>query len=136
MQMADLPEDSATLWLPPDGPLPSPPIETKAAVLPIGQLEWKDAERLFVRLLETEVDVKRATLFGIPGQAQQGIDVYGSLISKLGSRPEATANFVSLQSRRIKKPSKAGIQKAVNDFLSGEWAGQSARFYYATSASL
>lgn len=134
--MVDLPRTPATLWSPPDGALPNPPIDTKAAVLPLNQLTWEDTERLFVRLLETEIDVERAVMFGLPGQAQLGIDVYGRLISAAGSSPGRAANFVSLQSRRIANPTVAGIKKAANDFLAHSWADRSARFYYATSASL
>lgn len=132
----DLLEASATLWSSPAGPLPDPPIDTKADVLPLGQLAWEDVERLFVRLLETESDIERAALFGLPGQAQQGIDVYGRLIPTLGNSPGEAAGFVSLQSRRIKRPTVAGIEKAAKEFLAEEWADRSARFYYATSASL
>lgn len=134
--MTDLPEGSAALWSPPDGPLPDPPIDTKSAVLPIGQLTWEDAERLFARLLETEVDVEGATLFGLPGQAQEGIDVYGRLTPAVGSPPGPAASFVALQSRRVAKVTAAAIEKAAKDFLAGDWADRSARFYYATSSSL
>ncbi|WP_203591904.1 hypothetical protein, partial [Streptomyces sp. SID7958] len=60
----------ALLWSAPEGPLPAPPIDTRAQVLPVGDLEWPDAERLFLRLLHTVRPVQYAKLFGVPGQAQ------------------------------------------------------------------
>jgi hypothetical protein len=69
----------ALLWAGPTGPLPPPPIDTRAQVLPIGDLHWPDAERLFLRLLHTVRPVQYAKLFGVPGQAQAGIDAYARL---------------------------------------------------------
>ncbi|GII32955.1 hypothetical protein [Planotetraspora mira] len=69
----------ALLWAAPTGQLPPPPIDTKAQVLPIGELHWPDAERLFLRLLHTVRPVQYAKLFGVPGQAQAGIDAYARL---------------------------------------------------------
>jgi hypothetical protein len=54
--------------------LPAPPIDTRAQVLPIGDLHWPDAERLFLRMLHTVRPVQYAKLFGVPGQSQAGID--------------------------------------------------------------
>jgi hypothetical protein len=133
--MTDLIDASASLWLPPSSPLLDPPAVGKAALLPLDQLSFEDAERLFLRLLNTEFDVERATLFGLPGQSQEGIDVYGRRVP-VGDGPTGGAMFVSLQSRRIKNPTVSGIEKAVDDFLAGSWADRSSRFYYATSASL
>ncbi len=69
----------ALLWSAPTGAVPAPPIDTRAQVLPIGELEWPDAERLFLRLLHTVRPVQYAKLFGVPGQAQAGIDAYARL---------------------------------------------------------
>ena len=63
----------ALLWAAPTGQLPAPPIDTRAQVLPIGDLDWPEAERLFLRLLHTVRPVQYAKLFGVPGQAQAGI---------------------------------------------------------------
>ena len=134
--MTEVRGEQAALWSSPDGPLPDPPVATKPAVLPIDQLTWEDTERLFARVLETEPDIDRATLFGVPGQAQAGIDVYGRLTPAVGTDLVAAARFVALQSRRIRKVTPAQIAKSVEDFLAGEWADRSARFYYATSSSL
>jgi len=110
------------LWSAPAGRLPSPPVETKAQLLPVGQLAWENAERLFLRLLHTQAPVQFAKLFGIPGQAQGGIDAYARLPLDLGDSSADTKDYLSLQSRRVKTLTEAGIKSAVDDFLKGEWA--------------
>jgi len=102
----------------------------------VGQLTPENAERLFTRLLETEAHIEHATLFGLPGQAQAGIDVYARTTPSLGAGAEAGKGFVALQSRRVKGLTPASITSAVTDFLAGEWADRCSRFYYATSSSL
>lgn len=129
----DLP---ATLWSVPDDPWPNPPVQTKPALLPVGELTPENAERLFTRLLETEAHIEHATLYGLPGQAQAGIDVYARTTPSLDAAATRERNFVALQSRRVKHLTAASIASAVTDFLAGEWAQRCSRFYYATSSSL
>ncbi|OJX98417.1 MAG: hypothetical protein BGO96_04445 [Micrococcales bacterium 73-15] len=126
----------ATLWSVPDGPWPNPPVQTRLAQLPVGELTPENVERLFTRLLETEAHVEHATLYGLPGQAQAGIDVYARTAPSLDPSSAAGRGFVALQSRRVKDLTAASITSAVTDFLAGEWADWCSRFYYATSSSL
>ncbi|MBB1517402.1 hypothetical protein H5398_15715 [Tessaracoccus sp. MC1679] len=128
----------AALWSTPDGAWPSsPPAQSKPALLPVGELSPENAERLFMRLLETEAHIEHATLFGLPGQAQAGIDVYARTTQSLTAAPAAGGrSFVALQSRRVKTVTAASITSAVTDFLNGEWADRCSQFYYATSSSL
>ncbi|GAB2657526.1 NACHT domain-containing protein [Nocardia goodfellowii] len=126
----------ALLWSAPTGPLPRPPIDTRAQVLPIRELEWADAERLFLRLLHTVRPVQFAKLFGVPGQAQAGIDAYARLPLDLEHGESGGRDYVTLQSRRIEKLTAAKITKAVDDLLEGEWADRTAAFYFATSFDL
>ena len=133
MQETTRTETTASLWSAPTGPLPASPIQTKVAVLPIGELAYDDAERLFTRLLANEPNVERASLFGLPGQKQDGIDAYAK------SRPGAGATdkvYVALQSRRVRKLRPGKIRDAAKDFLAGDWAAKCSHFYYATSTSL
>ncbi|MFE6229460.1 NACHT domain-containing protein, partial [Streptomyces sp. NPDC057854] len=132
MRQLDLP---ATLWSVPDGPLPDPPVQTRQALLPVGDLTPENAERLFTRLLETEAHIEHATLYGLPGQTQAGIDVYARAAPSLDAAG-AGRSYVALQSRRVKRLTAASITSAVTDFLGGEWADRCSRFYYATSSSL
>src|SRR5712664_1134777 len=111
----------ALLWAAPTGPLPAPPIDTKAQVLPIGDLRWPDAERLFLRLLHTVRPVQYAKLFGVPGQAQAGIDAYAWLPLELTDGGTGGRDYITLQSRRVRSLTAARIKKAVDDLLKGEW---------------
>jgi hypothetical protein len=72
-------DDEAWLWSPPDEVVTERPVLTELESLPLDKLIYRDAERLFLCLLETEVDVTYAKSYGLVGQAQEGIDVYGRL---------------------------------------------------------
>jgi hypothetical protein len=126
----------ALLWAAPTGPLPAPPIDTKGQVLPIGDLHWPDVERLFLRLLHTVRPVQYAKLFGVPGQAQAGIDAYARLPLDLAYGETGGRDYITLQSRRVKSLTAARIKKAVDDLLKGEWAEKTAAFHFATSFDL
>ena len=126
----------ALLWAAPTGQLPAPAIDTKAQVLPIGDLHWPDAERLFLRLLHTVRPVQYAKLFGVPGQAQAGIDAYARLPIDLAHGETGGRDYITLQSRRVRSLTAAKIKKAVDDLLKGEWAEKTAAFHFATSFDL
>ncbi|WP_066374770.1 hypothetical protein [Herbidospora mongoliensis] len=104
-------------------------------MLPIDQLEWVDAEHLFQRLLQI-VERVDARLFGVAGQAQDGIDVYARRSVPPTNEGDGERVYAVLQSRRVKTLTAARIKKAVNDFLVGEWADKTASFYFATSFDL
>ncbi|MFI8433826.1 NACHT domain-containing protein [Streptomyces sp. NPDC079020] len=118
------------------GPPPAPPIDTRAQVLPIGELEWSDAERLFLRLLHTVRPVQYAKLFGVPGQAQAGIDAYARLPLALTGGGSGGRDYIVLQSRRVRTMTADRITKAVDDLLKGEWADRTSMFHFATSFDL
>ncbi|MGI5213344.1 NACHT domain-containing protein [Plantactinospora sp. CA-290183] len=126
----------ALLWAAPSGPLPVPPVETNIQVLPVSQLNWPDAEKLFLRLLQTVRPVTYAKLFGTPGQAQAGIDAYARLPLDLTAADATGRDYITLQSRRVQALTATKIKNAVDDFLEGEWAGKTRTFYYATSYDL
>lgn len=126
----------ALLWSAPTGPLPPPPIDTRAQALPIGELHWPDAERLFLKLLHTVRPVQYAKLYGVPGQAQAGIDAYARLPLDLAHGESGGRDYITLQSRRIQTLTATRIERAVDDLLTGEWADRTARFYFATSFDL
>jgi hypothetical protein len=129
-------DTEALLWSAPTGPVPAPPVDTLAHVLPIDKLEWADAERLFLRLLHMVHRVQYAKLFGVPGQAQGGIDAYARLPLELTSEESGGRSYITLQSRRIKQLTAGKIKKAVDDLLNGDWADKTETFYFATSFDL
>ena len=126
----------ALLWAAPTGPIPAPPVDTKAQVLPVGDLDSADAERLFLRLLHTVRPVQYAKLFGVPGQAQAGIDAYARLPLDLANGETGGRDYITLQSRRVRSLTPTRIKKAVDDLLKGEWANRTAAFHFATSFDL
>jgi len=129
--MGELP---AAYWQATSGEFVAPPIVTKPAVLPLVELPWLEVERLFLRLLERVESLTYGKAFGVAGQAQDGIDVYGRVRSPLATDVERP--YVALQSRRVRDLSAGSIASAVSDFLGGSWADRTSRFYYATTASL
>ena len=111
-----------------------PPVQTHNQLLPLSALRWDDFERLCFRLLRAEVGPVRAALYGVPGQAQHGIDMY-ALTPVALSAPQDTRRYVTLQSRRISNVGPKSVENGVADFLKGDWADDSQKFIYATSSS-
>ena len=110
------------------------PVQTLNQLLPLSQLSWDDFERLCLRLLRAEVGAVRAALYGLPGQAQHGIDMY-AIVPCASDEVANPRCYVTLQSRRISTVSPANLEDCVNDFLEGHWANVSQKFVYATSSS-
>lgn len=138
-QSSDVPTGTVESWLwtePEDG-VDALPVVTESETLPLDKLSFRDAERLFLRLLESEVDVTYAKSYGVVGQAQGGIDVYGRLRTPdpaVGAQPSGSGrHYVALQSKRVKTVTPADISNAVTKFLDGQWSAQSKQFYYATT---
>jgi hypothetical protein len=129
----DADRGGALAWAAPTGRLPAPPVDTRAQVLPLGELHWPDSERLFLRLLHAIRPVQYAKLFGVPGQSQAGIDAYARLPLEVSDDTRGGRDYITLQSRRVESLTAAAIEDAVDDLLEGEWADKSAVFYFATS---
>ena len=120
-------EGASYLTEPPDSAFGMPPpVRTSPQFLPLDRLDWANFERLCLRLGETDGDVDYAGIYGVPGQAQEGIDV---LLRLHGG------GYRLIQSRRIEKMSPAGLSGAVDAFLAGGWARKASSFVFATSAS-
>ena len=69
------PETQSWLSTPPTGGGLPPPVQTQNQLLPLSELGWDDFERLCFRLIRDEVGQVRAAIYGVPGQAQGGIDI-------------------------------------------------------------
>lgn len=118
----------ALLWAAPTGAFPAPPIDTRPQVLPIGELHWPDAEKLFLRLLDGARPVQYAKLFGVPGQTQAGIDAYARLPLERTDSSTGGRDYITLQSRRVESLTAARIKETVDDVLKGEWADKTSAF--------
>ena len=134
-QSQAMPETPSWLLTPPIGGGLPLPVQTHEQELPLDRLAWQDFERLCLRLLRSEVGAVRASLYGLPGQGQQGIDVYaiGGITPNGADDPR---RYVALQSRRIKNVTGTNVENSVGDFLKGNWAEVSKTFIYATSSSI
>ena len=129
-----MPETPSWLLIPPTGGALPLPVQTHDQLLPLENLAWQDFERLCLRLLRSEVGVGRASLYGLPGQGQQGIDAY-AIRAVTADGVYDRRRYVVLQSRRIKNVTGANVEHSVGDFLKGNWAEVSKTFIYATSSS-
>lgn len=115
------------LNLPPRGQM-RPPVEVRAHHLPLGELTWEDFERLCLRLAKLQGDVLHCQLYGTRGQKQEGIDLY--------SRIQSPESYRVYQCKRETNFGAAKIRRAVEKFLSGEWAAKSSSFVLCTKESL
>lgn len=111
----------------PESVVDSPPIETRNLELPCDQLNWQDFERLVFRLARKDSDVVYCAPYGRPGQAQHGIDVYARL---------SGGGHICWQARNRRHVGRSGIEKAVDDFMAGQWATSAKRFVLCVRASL
>jgi hypothetical protein len=112
---------------PDEGDVP-PPVEMRDQELPFERLSWQNFERLCLRLARTDGDVERCRLFGTQGQEQGGIDIYVSR--------KSTPKYAVWQSKRHKSFTAAKVEKAVAEFLDGEWGAKSDHFVLCVQANL
>jgi hypothetical protein len=105
-----------------------PPVDTLEQELPFTKLTWQNFERLCLRLADTDGDAEYCRLYGTEGQEQGGIDIY--------VRRRSTTKCATWQSKRHKSFSPSKIERAVTDFLNGDWAAKSDKFVLCVQASL
>ena len=105
----------------------SPPVQTRSPELPFDQLSWKDFERLVFRWARKNFGEVHCALYGRPGQAQDGIDVYARL---------SGGGHICWQARNRQDVGASDIEKSVDDFLKGKWATSAKRFVFCVRASL
>jgi hypothetical protein len=120
-------EELHYLYAPPETKVGPPPVRTHAQLLPFGDLSWPDFERLCLRLADLESDVEHAQLYGVAGQAQEGIDVYAR---------HKGGDYTVYQCRRVESFTASGIEKVVDDFLAGIWRDRAIELVLCTSADL
>ncbi len=116
-----------SLWFDIDAPAIAPPTVTREQVLPFGSLSWENFERLCFRLAHRGGDVEDARIYGVRGQAQEGIDLYVR---------RATGDYATWQCKRYQELTTTVIEEAVTKFLEGDWAGRTKLFRLALAPSL
>ena len=105
-------------------PLPVTPPRTDE--LPLGDLSFENLQRLSVRLLAKSTDTIHCQEYGVPGQKQEGIDLYARLAGK--SKMEVC------QCKRYNSFRAADIDDAVEEFLNGGLVERTDQFVIVTSA--
>jgi hypothetical protein len=120
-------QELAALWIDLNEGI-SPPVQTKAQVLPLEKLSWENFERLCYRLAVRSGDAIDARIYGVPGQLQMGIDVL--------VRVADAGKYVAWQCKRYKKFTPADLKAAVDEFLRHDWVKSSKIFHVAVSADL
>ncbi len=122
-----------------DAPIPSwletspisqvkPPVETRVQELPFGELWWEDFERLCLRLARLEANVEHCQIYGVPGQNQEGIDIY--------ARQKFSEKFRVYQCKRVNNFGPSKIKEAIRKFIEGEWVSKTDSFVLCTKEGL
>lgn len=100
--------------MPPEKPPEvDPPLTTRIQELPLNELTWPDFQRLCARLAQRQGHVEHVQEYGVPGQKQDGIDVY--------IRRRVPAKYAVWQCKRYQKATASDVTAAVDDFLGGDW---------------
>lgn len=122
-------EDRTLTWLniPPVSKV-NLPVETRKHELPFGELSWEDFERLCYRLARSNADIEHCQPYGIPGQKQDGIDIYAKL--------KNDNIYAVYQCKREKDFEPPKIKSAITKFLDGKWAEKAKIFVLCTEESL
>ena len=108
--MTKISEIPAWLYSPPDGQEPNPPVEVRRQDLPFEELSWMDFERLILRMVMRESEIIECSMYGVPGQAQDGLDI-------LATHKEQLALRVCYQCKKVAEFGPSNIIAAVDKFL-------------------
>ena len=121
--------ESTHVWVPSESvtsePFISPPVRTRPQELPLNLLPWKSFQSLCARLAQRSGKVERCQEYGIPGQYQEGIDIY--------VRTLESTKYTVWQCKRYKEFTPDLIGNAVSAFLKGSWAPETDKFVLAVS---
>jgi hypothetical protein len=104
-----------------------PPVATRPQLLPLAKLSWTAFERLCVRLAKREADIQYCYQYGVPGQEQEGIDLYGRTASQ---------RFTTWQCKRYRSFSASKLRAAADKFLEAAWAERTERFHVCVTVAL
>lgn len=107
---------------------PAPdPVVSSLQDLPLETLDWSIFERLCARLLSRNSTVIDCRQFGIPGQDQEGIDLYAF---------HHDDSYSAWQCKRHKVLKKGIIKAATDQFLEGDWSSKVREFRFVITADL
>ena len=107
-------EVPAWLDMPPDEVSVKPPVTSRVQSLPFRELTWHNFERLVLRLVRRQENVRQCALYGTPGQRQEGLDILA-----VGAKSDEHTCY---QCKNVASFGEADIRDAVARFLEGKWA--------------
>ncbi|OJT23739.1 hypothetical protein BO221_17315 [Archangium sp. Cb G35] len=95
----------------PSGRFPLPPVEPRAATLPLQQLTWEDFERLVEAFVDEVLKWQDVHRYGVKGQTQHGIDLYGYMADK---------TVRTCQVKNVRAFTTGDLRAAVHKFTKGK----------------
>ncbi|TAJ06892.1 NACHT domain-containing protein [Marinilabiliaceae bacterium JC017] len=101
-----------------------PPIDTKEQELPLEKLSWEDFEKLCLAVVQIDFTINDCEIYGIKGQAQEGIDIYAR---------QTNGRYSSYQCKRYQEFELNDINKAVEYFKSKDFFDKSDKLFLCTS---
>lgn len=108
---------ASKVWVPPESAFLLPP-RPLLQTLPL--LKWDDFQRLCARLAQHSGDVEFSQEYGLPGQDQEGIDIY--------VRRRSSGRYAVWQCKKHQKYTADLFRNAVDEFLKGEWVTKTEEF--------
>lgn len=104
-----------------------PAAKVKDTPLPLGDLSHEQLQRISVRLLSASTNAIQCQEYGIPGQPQEGIDLYARFPNQ--------EKLEVWQCKRYQEFNPSDITNAVDTFIKGELLKESSKFVIVTSAA-
>ena len=101
-----------------------PPIDTTIQELPLEKLSWEDFEKLCLAIVQTDFSINDCEIYGIKGQAQEGIDIFARQLN---------GRYSSYQCKRYQEFDLSDINKAVEYFKSKDFYSKSDKLHLCTS---
>ncbi|MGH9959125.1 MAG: NACHT domain-containing protein, partial [Pyrinomonadaceae bacterium] len=117
----------AWLYAPPG--IERPPVIQRAQGLPFDRLHWPDFERLVLRVVGANQEILDCRVYGVPGQAQHGIDLLAAPVSSPGEQ-------ACIQCKKVDVFRAADVHAAVKKFEEGPWATRTREFTLCVASSL
>ena len=114
------------VWVPPEAYFP-PPDHPRIQILPLNKLPWDSFQRLCARLAQRCGNVEHSQEYGLPGQNQEGIDIY--------VRKRESSRYSVWQCKRYQKFHHSLVEETVSKFLNGSWALKTDEFVLAASVN-
>jgi hypothetical protein len=101
-----------------------PPIDTTIQELPFEKLNWEDFEKLCLAVVQLDFSINDCEIYGIKGQAQEGIDIFAR---------QPNGRYSSYQCKRYQEFDLSDINKAVEYFKSKDFYSKSENLHLCTS---